>query len=72
LSPSAAGAAFLAVLSTWRPTVSNGVEPTDDQNTHFLAPFAPSVDFAGAFPAVEAGPLEATVEAGFGGIVERV
>jgi len=37
--------------------------------THFFAPLAPSVDFAGALPAVEAGPFEATVEAGFGGIV---
>lgn len=39
------------------------------ENAHFFAPFAPSTDFAGAFPAVDAGPLEATVEAGFGGIV---
>ena len=36
--------------------------------THFFAAFAPSVDLAGAFPAVEAGAFCA-VETGFGGIV---
>ena len=43
----------------------------DVQNTYFFAAFVPSVDFAGAFPAVEAGAFEAMVDAGLGGMLFR-
>ena len=39
--------------------------------THFFAAFAPSVDLAGALPAVEAGAFCA-VDTGFGGIMAAV
>ncbi len=69
LSPSAAGAAFFAVLEvTYDKHLSVIII---DEHAYFLAALTPSVDFAGAFPAVEAGALEATAEAGFGGIIQR-
>ena len=42
--------------------------PKQSRITHFFAAFAPSVDLAGALPAVEAGAFCA-VETGFGGMV---
>ena len=47
------------------------VRATKSHNTNFFAAFAPSVDLAGALPAVEAGAFCA-VETGLGGIAAVV
>lgn len=66
LSSPEAGAAFFAVLED----VSN-IQLQSRSFAHFFAAFAPSVDLAGAFPAVEAGAFCA-VDVGFGGMVVGV